>query len=441
MSWAAQEFETLDLGDARLNRRAVLLAERLAQKPGASIPNACHNWSETVAAYRFLSHEDVSWDDVMQAHWQASEQRIGQHPVVLCLQDTTELDFNAQQTTGLGPLSYEAQRGLYLHPTYVVTPDREPLGVTNAWTWARQFKAADGTRAGVLESTRWIESYERVAEQALRLPHTRHICVADRESDIMALLVRARELDHAADYLVRSQHNRALPEGGKLWEKVGQAPVLGHVRFDLPAGRGRKARAVKQEVRVERVTLKDGANGQVQVTCVVAAEINAPAGVKPVLWRLLTNRQASTLEQACELIDWYRARWEIELFFLVLKEGCRVERLQLGDSERLQTALALYMVIAWRINRLMRLGRALADLPADLVFESDEWKAAFILNKKPVPKQVPELNTVIRLIAQRGGFLARKGDGQPGAKSIWLGMQDVAVFVEGIRYARQAGGI
>ena len=441
MSWAAQEFETLDLGDARLNRRAVLLAERLGQKPGASIPNACHNWSETVAAYRFLSHEDVSWDDVMQAHWQASEQRIGQHPVVLCLQDTTELDFNAQQTTGLGPLSYEAQRGLYLHPTYVVTPDREPLGVTNAWTWARQFKAADGTRAGVLESTRWIESYERVAEQALRLPHTRHICVADRESDIMALLVRARELDHAADYLVRSQHNRALPEGGKLWEKVGQAPVLGHVRFDLPAGRGRKARAVKQEVRVERVTLNDGAKGQVQVTCVVAAEIDAPAGVKPVLWRLLTNRQASTLEQACALIDWYRARWEIELFFLVLKEGCRVERLQLGDSERLQTALALYMVIAWRINRLMRLGRALADLPADLVFESDEWKAAFILNKKPVPKQVPELNTVIRLIAQRGGFLARKGDGQPGAKSIWLGMQDVAVFVEGIRYARQAGGI
>ena len=441
MSWAAEEFETLDLGDARLNRRAVLLAERLAQKPGASIPNACQNWSETVAAYRFLSHEDVSWDDVMQAHWQASEQRIGQHPVVLCLQDTTELDFNGQQTAGLGPLSYEAQRGLYLHPTYVVTPGREPLGVTNAWTWAREFKSADGTRGGALESTRWIESYERVAEQALRLPQTRHVCVSDRESDIMALLVRARELNHAADYLVRSQHNRALPEGGKLWEKVGQAPVLGHVHFELPAGRERKARSVKQEVRVERVKLKDGAKGQVEVTCVVAAEIGAPAGVKPVVWRLLTNREATTLEQACELIDWYRARWEIELFFLVLKEGCRVERLQLGDSKRLQTALALYMVIAWRINRLMRLGRALGDLQADLVFETDEWKAAFILNKKPVPQKVPELNTVIRLIAQRGGFLARKGDGEPGAKSIWLGLQDVAVFVEGIRYARQAGGI
>ena len=126
-----------------------------------------------------------------------------------------------------------------------------------------------------------------------------------------------------------------------------------------------------------------------------------PASTRPlsVVWRLLTNRVASTLQEAAELIDWYRARWEIELFFLVLKEGCRVERLQLADTERLQTALALYMVIAWRINRLMRLGRTLPDLPADLLFEPDEWRAAFILNKKPVPKQTPTLNTVVRLIA------------------------------------------
>ena len=50
-----------------------------------------------------------------------------QHGVVLCIQDTTELDYNGQQMEGLGPLSYEAQRGMYLHLTYVVTPEREPL--------------------------------------------------------------------------------------------------------------------------------------------------------------------------------------------------------------------------------------------------------------------------------------------------------------------------
>lgn len=137
------------------------------------------------------------------------------------------------------------------------------------------------------------------------------------------------------------------------------------------------------------------------------------------------------------LVRAIKARWACELFFLVLKEGCRVERLQLADTERLQTALALYMVIAWRINRLMRLGRTLPDLPADLLFEPDEWRAAFILNKKPVPRQTPTLNTVVRLIAQRGGFLGRKHDGEPGARTIWLGMQEIAVFVEGARYARQ----
>lgn len=132
MGWAEQEFETIDLGDPRLNRRAVLLAERLGQKPGASIPGACKNWAETVAAYRFLRNGQVSCEDVMTAHRQATMGRIREHAVLPCLQDTTELDYNGQAITGLGPLSYEAQRGLYLHPTYVVTPQREPLGVMNA---------------------------------------------------------------------------------------------------------------------------------------------------------------------------------------------------------------------------------------------------------------------------------------------------------------------
>ena len=144
------------------------------------------------------------------------------------------------------------------------------------------------------------------------------------------------------------------------------------------------------------------------------------------------------MEQAVELLDWYRARWEIELFFLILKEGCRIEALQLGERERIETALALYLVVAWRINRLMRLGRTLPELPADVLLEVDEWKAAYVLNKKPVPKKTPALQDVIRLIAQLGGFLGRKGDGEPGAKTLWLGLRDVAVFVNGMRAMRDA---
>ena len=62
------------------------------------------------------------------------------------------------------------------------------------------------------------------------------------------------------------------------------------------------------------------------------------------MWRLLSNRAAENLEQAIELINWYRARREIEQFFLILKESCRIEALQLGEVERIENALALYLV-------------------------------------------------------------------------------------------------
>jgi hypothetical protein len=161
MSWAAEEFKDIDLGDKRRDQRAILLAERLAEKPTASIPGACRGWAETQAAYRFLAQEEMEWRDILAPHWACSQARMREQAVVLCIQDTTELDFNGQAISGLGPRTYEAQRGMYLHPTYAVTLSREPLGVLDAWMWAREPKDANGERGGVKESLRWTEGYER----------------------------------------------------------------------------------------------------------------------------------------------------------------------------------------------------------------------------------------------------------------------------------------
>lgn len=432
-----EEFEGIDLGDKRLDRRAVLLAERLAEKPLASIPGACNGWAETQAAYRFFGQEEMDWRELLAPHTVCTLARMRPHRVVLCLQDTTELDFNGQTIDGLGPLSYEAQRGMYVHPTYAVSPEREPLGVLDAWMWAREPKDRVGKRGGLLESRRWLEGYERVAEWAAELPDTRLVYVADREADILEWMRRARDLGNPADWLVRSQHNRALPEGEKLWTTVTGGEPVGEVRFTLPSREGRKARRVRQQVWVDRVEFGQDTSGRVTATCLVAKEVNAPLGVEPIEWRLLTNREATTLEQAVELIDWYRARWEIELLFHVFKNGCRVEALQLSTIDRIERALTLYLVVAWRIARLMRLGRTCPDLEAALLFERDEWEAAYILNKKQPPRQTPRLNEVIRLIAQLGGFLGRKSDGEPGVKTLWQGLQRVMDFVLGLRFARE----
>ena len=65
VSWAAAELGGANLGDARLNRRLVRVAEHLGGQPGASIPVACGGWAETQAAYRLLAHKNV---DEMKSH-------------------------------------------------------------------------------------------------------------------------------------------------------------------------------------------------------------------------------------------------------------------------------------------------------------------------------------------------------------------------------------
>jgi hypothetical protein len=440
--WTEQEFAGLDLGDGRLNKRAKILMERFAANPTASIPMACNSWSETCAAYRFLGNADVEWRDMMEPHLAQTQKRMSAHPVVLCLQDTTELDFNGQETSGLGPLNYEARRGMYLHPTYAVTPQREPLGVTDAWMWAREDRDKDGIRHGQKESTRWREGYERVAEMAVEMPATRLVYVADREADLVDMMARAQEMGTPADWLVRAKHNRCLPDGDgeKLWAYTTAGQAAGEIAFTLPARDEQKSRKVRQQLWAREVNISNGKADAVKATCIVAREIGAPKGVKPVEWRLLTNRSAKTLEKIIELIDWYRARWEIEIYFNVLKNGCKVEALQLSAIDRIERALALFMIVAWRVTYLMRAGRICPDLDAALFFDPDEIRGAYLLAKKPQPSKAPSLNEVLRLIAQLGGFLGRKSDGEPGVKTIWQGLQRVMDVATALQSMREGNG-
>jgi hypothetical protein len=355
-----------------------------------------------------------------------------QQPVVLCLQDTTELNFKGQETEGLAPLCYEAQRGMYLHPTYAVTPEREALGVLDAWMWARSKKDVTGKRNDLKESLRWIEGYDRIAEMAADFPDTRLVYLADREADLIPLMRRARELGEPADWLIRAAHNRCLPDGGKLWDHTTVGEPVGQIEFTMASRHGIKARPVRQQLWAQRVQLCNGADSPLRVTSIVAREIDAPAGAKPVEWRLLTNRSADTCADVVELIDWYRARWEIEMLFDILKNTCRIESLQLVHIGKLERAIAMYLVVAWRIAHLMRLGRTCPDLDATRFFDWAEIRAAY-MRSKAGPPAIPKLNEVLRLIAGFRGFLARKGDGEPGVQTIWKGLRKIRIAAEALR--------
>jgi hypothetical protein len=99
--WAAAEFGGAELGDGRLTHRLIKIASDFADKPTASIPSACSGWAEAQAVYRFFDQSSekkqaLGWEAVLSPHMVCAKARMRQHPVVLCLQDTTELDFNGQ---------------------------------------------------------------------------------------------------------------------------------------------------------------------------------------------------------------------------------------------------------------------------------------------------------------------------------------------------------
>jgi len=331
---------------------------------------------------------------------------------------------------------------MYLHPTLCITPERIPLGISDAWMWSRgKTKKEDQERPLIKESDRWIEGYERVAEMADRCRQNRLVYVADREGDILSLMARAKALNTPADWLVRAKHNRKLSKDEKLWGRVDKQEVMNRVSFIKPRKKGQKSRQVQQEIKVLRCTFPVKGKEGIEVTLVQAKEINPPRGKSPLTWRLLSNRIVENEAQACELIDWYRCRWEIEMFFDVLKVGCKVEKLQLSSKERIEKALIMAMIVAWRVMYLMRLGRACPDLPAELIFDSLEWKSSYVLLEKTIPIKVPTLNTVLRNLATLGGFLGRKSDGDPGAKSIWIGFQRIQDCVFGIQMARKLEGL
>jgi hypothetical protein len=454
MSALAAELSDIDLGDRRLNRRAGQLVETLGEHPTLSIPAACGGWDETRAAYRFFDHKAVTAEAVLAPHIACTEQRLRAHSRVLCIADTTELDYTKRKASmaGLGVLNYETRWGIYLHPTLAVTPEGVPLGVLGWHSFVRepgtlgQEKAANRPLEEK-ESVRWVDGFARVNELAETLTETRLTYIAEREGDIYALFVEAPCPEHSADWLVRGQHHeRRLSDGRKLIEALEEAPVLSEITFERPAAKGRPARTVTQQLKAVRVTLKppyrpERELPEVTVTALLAREPDPPPGEEPVEWLLLSNLPVETPEQAIEKLTWYLCRWQIEIYFKVLKSGCRVEELQLETRERLEPALALYMIIAWRVLYLTKLGRDCPEMPCDAVFADEEWRAVYLVTQRRAPpEQPPALDTMVRMLATLGGFLNRKSDGFPGPKTIWIGLQRTADFVLALRAQRTADG-
>jgi hypothetical protein len=230
--------------------------------------------------------------------------------------------------------------------------------------------------------------------------------------------------------LIRAEQDRLLAEGqGHLWEKMTQQEVSGIQEIQVPRQKNRPARVARLEVRFASVRLKSPKNKkrrpELTLWAVWAREAEVPPQGERIEWMLLTTMPVATFEEAIEKLAWYTIRWGIEVYHRTLKSGCKVEERQLGHADRIETCLAIDLVVGWRIFHLAKLGRETPDVPCTVFFEETEWKAlvAHITQNPNPPEKPPTLREAMRMVATLGGFLGRKGDGEPGTKSLWLGLQ------------------
>jgi len=440
MTWAEDELTGIDLGDQRLNKRAIKILEDLSMKPSTSIPARCHGWAETAAAYRFMSNERVSEQNILAPHIQSTKERMRQEKLVLCIEDTTELDFTSHKAVAsqFGPLGQPYQRGMFLHAMLATTPERVPLGVLNAAYHIRAVAdvSADETAKKAhkrdiedKESYRWVTGYESVNEMAKQTP-AKLLYVTDREGDIEEVLKRAQ--GQPAGLLIRAKHDRIVEDGERMWNTVWNTPVVGTTEFLMAARPGRSARLVRQSIRAATITLPetDKREQAITINVVIAHEDNPPQGEEPVSWTLLTTLPVATADDASLIVELYLCRWDIEMFFKVLKSGCAVQELQLETVDRLKIAVSLSLITAYRILMMSKLGRETPNLPCNVVFDDIEWQTVYRYHfRKSPPKDPPPLFDIVRILAMLGGFLGRKSDGFPGSKTIWRGLSTIHSYL------------
>jgi hypothetical protein len=338
--------------------------------------------------------------------------------------------------------------GLWLHSTIAVTPERLNLGSVDANFWSRapeagddNGKVRDNLPIEKKESFRWLQSYRVACEIARDAPNTQIIYMTDREGDIVEIFDECEEQKNNglyADFIIRSQHDRSIENTDekevkiKLRKRLEDSPSLGTVEFNIPPTETRDGRKVRQELKAVRVKLnpKRGFKAKVKVNAVMAIEIDPPVGEDPLIWVFITSLPIDSFDDVLKVIKFYLCRWEIELFFKVLKSGCKIEERQLQATSRMKALITVFMTLSWRVVFTMMLGRVCSEISCDDIFTPSEWKSVYKVQNKNtrLPRKAPPLGEFIEMVADLGGYIKRKNEDPPGVKVMWKGMARMGDF-------------
>ena len=441
--WAEQNFGNCQLGDQRRTRRAVHYAALVAAQPDDSTPQQVEKWSDLKAIYRMLANQDVTFAALTQPHFELTQRQCHQQPHVLLLDDTTEVIFNHRaEIEGLGLLQRK-QQGFLLHSSLAVdAATDEVLGLAGQTIrHRRRVKREHANRRlkrADRESRLWGDVIDQVGAPPDGVRYT-HVC--DRGADNFEVLCHFQQ--QRCDFVLRAaQLTRTVEVAGtklSLQAALTAAPLLGTYQLDVPAKSQQKGRTALLEVRAVVVTLPRPRNTtayvrqssirSITLTAVEAREVRpvrgGPAKQEALHWVLLTSHPAKTWEQAWEVLGFYERRWTVEEFHKGLKTGCNLEGRQYTTAHSLEAVTALLSVAAVRLLQIKTLAKRAPDAPATNLIPRTWLTVLSHLRRK----EIVTIHQFLRELAGLGGFLGRKGDGEPGWITLWRGFEKLHLIL------------
>lgn len=444
--WAQQNFGSCKLGDKRRTDRLIQVAGQVAGNPAASLPNQTETWGDLKAAYNLFDRQEVTFDAIAGPHWEWTKGRTAGRYLVIG--DTTELDFGIQSMiSGLGPTGNGSGAGFLLHNALMVDAGTEEvIGVAGQAIHYRSRKPKKKeSRSQRLKRKRESQVWGKVIDQVGPPPEeVQWVHVLDRGGDNFE--VYCHLLEQRSEWVVRAAKlNRYVLAGAnekrmQLSKYLRQLELLGTYTLSLRARPGQPARQAKLEVRMGKIKMprphhvspwvKKLDQPPIAMNVVEVVEVDAPKGVTPIRWVLLTSLPVKTFDDAWTVIGYYELRWLIEEYHKALKTGCHVEGRQLKTAARLEAIVGLMSVVAVRLLRLKSLARTNPEIPAQRVVP-DVWLQMLKAARKGL-NRVHDLTVgqFYREVAKLGGFLGRKGDGNPGWITTWRGWEKLNTYVQ-----------
>lgn len=441
--WAMNNFAGCDLGDTRRSKRLVTMAAQVANRPSASLPKIGEDWGGVKGIYRLLDRPEATLASVTQTHRRQTLAREGRF---LIFSDTTHVDFGKlRQIKDAGPIGPGKSKGFLLHSGLLFdTATRRLIGLAGQVAYVRKKKRGKQNNSQMLkrwrESEMWIELFEQIGSPP---EGSQYIHVCDSAADNFEAFCTLKQLQ--SDFVIRvgRQHRRVMTADNRkipLSEYVQELSELGEYDLGIARGNGRRARTARLSVsagplqaplpqhRSQRVKAW---NRPIDLWVVVVEELSPPRGVEPIRWVLLTTLPVNTFRVAWEVIGYYEDRWLVEEWHKALKTGCALESRQLQSVNRLLSLTGLLSVVAVLLVQLKTIAREAPTTPASEVIPSIWLK--MLQAKRKLPAAEPTIYDFWRAVALLGGFLGRRGDGEPGWQTIWRGWQDLHQLVDGAR--------